>query len=142
MLKSTGFCLGAAINYDRHQVISKRTQENNNITFEHIEVAGLREGPNWEDYPNKALDNFSMEQDSVSSLPGNNSPSLDLSNIVAVASNISSLMSFSGTFIKREHSNFMDTKEVDTTSTPKKQKIEQEGQMVQVKKSSMKGKKK
>ena len=36
----------------------------------------------------------------------------------------------------------MDTEEADTASTPKKQKTEQEGQMVQVKKSSMKGKKK
>ena len=36
----------------------------------------------------------------------------------------------------------MDTEEVDTTSTPKKQKTEEEGQMVQVKKSSMKGIKK
>ena len=124
LLKSMGFCLGTAINYDPHQVISKRTQENKNNPFEHIEVAGLREAGNWEGYHDKSLDNFSMEQDSVSSLPGNNSPPLDLSNIVAVAGNISSLMSFSGTFMKREHSNFMDTKEVDTTSTPKKQKTE------------------
>ena len=36
----------------------------------------------------------------------------------------------------------MDTEEVDTASTPKKYKIEQEGQMVQVKKSSVKGKQK
>ena len=71
-----------------------------------------------------------MEQEFVSSLPGNNSPPMDLSNIVVVASNISSLMSFSGTSKKREHSNFMDTEEVYNASTPKKQKIEQEGQMV------------
>ena len=35
----------------------------------------------------------------------------------------------------------MDTEEADTSSTPKKQKIEQEVQMVQVKKSSVIGKK-
>ena len=46
---------------------------------------------------------------------------MDLCNIVAVAGNISSLIIFSGTSKKREHSNFMDTKEVDTASTPKKQ---------------------
>ena len=34
----------------------------------------------------------------------------------------------------------MDTEEADTASTPKKQKIGQEGKMVQVKKSSVKGK--
>ena len=36
----------------------------------------------------------------------------------------------------------MDTEEVDTASAPKKQKIGQEGQMVQVKKSSVKDKQK
>ena len=83
-----------------------------------------------------------MEQVSVSSLPRNNPPPMDLSNIVAVAGNILSLISFSKTSKKREHSYFMDTEEIDTASTPKKQKNEQEGQMVQVNKSSMKGKKK
>ena len=79
-----------------------------------------------------------MEQDSVSSIRGNNSPPKGLSHIVAVAGNISSLKSFSGNSKKREHLGFMDTKEEDTSSTPKKQKIGQEGKMVQVKKSSVK----
>ena len=48
-----GFYLGTAINYDPHQVISKRRQENNNNPFEHTEVVGLREAANWEDYPKK-----------------------------------------------------------------------------------------
>ena len=67
---------------------------------------------------------------------------MDLSNIVAVAGNISSLISFLENSKKREHPYFMDTEEIDTASTPKKQKIGQEGQMVQVKKNSVKGKKK
>ena len=83
-----------------------------------------------------------MEQDSVSSIPGNNSPPMELYNIVAFAANISSLISFSVNSKKREHSSFMDIEELDTASTPKKQKIGQEGQMVQVKKSSVKGKQK
>ena len=61
-----------------------------------------------------------MEQDSVSSIHGNNSPPMDLSNIVAVAGNISSLISFSGNSNKREQSDFMDTEEADTASTSKK----------------------
>ena len=68
-----GFSLGTAINYDPHHVISKRRQENNNNPFEHIEFDGLREVANWEDYPEKAPDIGSMKQDSVSSLPVNNS---------------------------------------------------------------------
>ena len=100
-----GFSLGVSINYDPHQVISKRRQENKNNPFEHTEVAGLRETANWEDYPNKTPNNISMEQDYVSSIPGNNSSPMDLSNIVAVASNISSLISFFREF--KEERTFM-----------------------------------
>ena len=82
-------------------MISKERQENRNNPFEHTEVAGLKEATNWEDYPNKTPDNISMEQDSMSSIPGNNYPLMDLSNIVAVAGNISSLVSFSRNSKKR-----------------------------------------
>ena len=82
------FSFGVAINYDPHQVISKRRQENKNNPFEHTEVAGLREEANWQDYPNKTPDNINMEQDSVSSIPGNNSSPTDISLIVVVAGNI------------------------------------------------------
>ena len=135
-----GFSLGTAINYDPHQVISKRRQENNNKPFEHTEVAGIREAANWEYYPDKAPNKVSMEQDSLSSLLGNNSPPMDISNIVVVASNDSPLISFSGTSKKREHAAFTDIEETDTASTPKKHKIEQEGKMVHVRKSNVKNK--
>ena len=46
MVKSMGFPLGVAINYDPHQMISKRKKGNNNKHFEHIEVAILREATN------------------------------------------------------------------------------------------------
>ena len=124
LLKSMGFSLGVAINYDPHQVISIRRQENKNKPFEHTEVAGIKEEANWEDYHDKALDNVNIEQDSVYSLPGNNFLPMDISNIVAIAGNESSLISFSGTSKKREHSDFMDTEEEDTASTPKKHKTE------------------
>ena len=65
-------------------MISKRRQANNNKPFEHIEVVGLKEAANWEDYPNQAPDNVYMEMDFVSSLPGNNSPPMDLSDIVEI----------------------------------------------------------
>ena len=120
MLKSMGFPSRVAINYDTHQMISKRRQDNNNKPFEHIEVAGLREETNWEDYPNQAPDNVCMEMDYVSSLLGNNSPPMDLSNIVVAARNVSSLISFSNNTKKREHAEPMDTEEVETASTPKR----------------------
>ena len=65
-----------------------------------------------------------MEQDFVSSIPGNNSSPMDLSNIVVVAGNILSLISFSGYSKNREDSGFRDTEEEDTASTPKKHKTE------------------
>ena len=110
LLRSMGFSLGASINYDPYKVISKRRQANKNKPFEHIEVSRLKEAANWEYYPNITPYNITMEQDSVSSIPRNNSPPMDPSNIVVVAGNISSLISFSGNSKKREHSGFMDTK--------------------------------
>ena len=118
-----GFSLGAGINYDPHQVISKTRQANKNNPFEHTEVARLREATNLEYYPKKTPNNISMKQDSISSMLGNNSPPMDLSNIVAVAGNFSLLISFSGNSKKREHSGFMEIEEADTSSTPKKHKI-------------------
>ena len=67
---------------------------------------------------------------------------MDISNIVVVVGNISSLISFSGNSKKREHVGFRDTEEADTASTSKKQKIGQEGKMVLVNKSNVKGKQK
>ena len=46
--------------------------------------------------------------------------------IVAMDGNVSSLISFSGSAKKRGHSDPMDTDEIDTASTPKKNKVEQE----------------
>ena len=66
-----------------------------------------------------------MEPDSVSSLPGNNSSQMNLSNIVAMVGNVSSLVSFLESAKKREHPEPMDIDEIDTTSTPKKHRVEQ-----------------
>ena len=68
-----------------------------------------------------------MQEDSLSSAPGNNSPQLDISSIVAAATHVTPLASF---FLeeKKERErgflDFMDIEEEDTTKTPKKQKIE------------------
>ena len=60
-----------------------------------------------------------MEPYYVSPIPVNNYSPMDLSNTVTIARNILSLKKFSGNSKKREHPSFMDTKEVDTASTPK-----------------------
>ena len=64
---------------------------------------------------------------------------MELSKVVAMAGNVSSLVSYSESSMKRGPSEPMETDEVDTASMPKKQKVEQEQQLVQVKRSSMKG---
>ena len=67
-----------------------------------------------------------MEQNSASSLPGENSSQINLSNIVAMAGDVSSLVSFSKNTKKRYHVEPMDTDDIDTTSMPKKHKMELE----------------
>ena len=68
-LKSMGFSLGQAINYDPHQIIYKRRQDNKNNPFKHTEIAEIREVANWEYYPNYATKDINMEQGFASSLP-------------------------------------------------------------------------
>ena len=69
LLRNMGFLLGQSINYDPHQVISKRRHTDKNNPFKHTEVAGLREAANWDDYPKHIAKDVSMEQNSTSSLP-------------------------------------------------------------------------
>ena len=52
---------------------------------------------------------------------------------------VSSLVSFSVSAKKRENVEPMDTDEIDISNTPKKHKVEQEQQIVQVKKNNMRG---
>ena len=85
---------------------------------------------NWDDYPNHTTKDVSMEQNSASFLPGENSSRMNLSNIVTMAGDVSSLASFSESNKERDHAKPMDTDDVDTTSTPKNHKLELEQQIV------------
>ena len=46
ILKDMGFSLEQAVNYDPHQIISKRRKAHKCDPFEHIEILGLREATN------------------------------------------------------------------------------------------------
>ena len=59
-----------------------------------------------------------------------NSAQRDLSSVIAAAIQITPLASFSEKTNKRDFSYAMDTEEEDTARTPKKKKIEKEGQLV------------
>ena len=92
--------------------------------FEHSETASLREAPNWDDFPNSITMDTSIGQASVSPLPGNGSPIMDLSKVVVMAGNVSFLVIYLRSSIKRGPVEPMKTDEVDTASMPKKKKVE------------------
>ena len=81
-----------------------------------------------------------MEQESTSPTHGNNSPPPGTSIQGPTKENITPLASVFEHSNKRDFSDVMDTKEKDTTNTPKKQKLDDAGQLVQG--ASEKGKKK
>ena len=78
-----------------------------------------------------------MELNFASSLPGENSFEINLSNIVIMAGYVSSLVSFSENTKKRDHAEPMNIDDIDTTTTPKKHKVELKQQIGQVNKSGM-----
>ena len=124
LLRGMGFSLGQAVNYDPHQIISKIRKARNSRPFEHTEIVGLREAANCDDFPNPAPMDTSIEQDTGSYLPGIASPQRELDKIVAIAREVSSLVIYSASSLKRGGPEPMDTEEVDMASMPKRQKIE------------------
>ena len=111
-------------------MISKRRQANKNKPFKQIDIVGLRVVENWDDYPNHTTKNVSMEHKSASSFPREKSSPMNLSNIVRMLGDVSSLMRFSESTKKRDHAKTMDTNDIDTVNMPKKYKMELEQQMV------------
>ena len=67
-----------------------------------------------------------MGQDSASSLPGEISSQMDLSNIVTMAGDVSSLVSFLEKTKKRYHGEPMETDDIDTDSMLKNHRVEPE----------------
>ena len=61
LLKGMGFSLEQAINYDPHQVISKRRKARKSNPFEHTEIPWLGEAANWDDFPNSTTMDVGIE---------------------------------------------------------------------------------
>ena len=101
LLKDMGFSIEQAMNYDPHQIISKRRKAHKCKPFEHIEIPRLKEVANWDDLPNPAAMDVSIGQSSVSPLPWVTSPQMEFSKVVAIARNVSSLVSYSGSSMKK-----------------------------------------
>ena len=101
LLRGMEFSLGQAVNYDPHQIISKRRKSHNCRPFKHTEIPGLREAANWDDFPNPTPMDTSIEQGTGSQLPGVVSPQRELAKVVVIAREFSSLVSYSVSSIKR-----------------------------------------
>ena len=124
-LRGMEFSLGQAVNYDPHQIISKRRKAHKCRPFEHTEIPGLRESANWDDFPNLAPMDTSIEQGTGSQLPRVVSPQRELATVVAIAEEFSSLVRYLASSMKRG-----DLGPMDTASMPKKQKVEPGQQLV------------
>ena len=120
LLKDMGFSLEQAVNYDPHQIISKRRKAHKCKPFEHTEIPGIREAENWDDFPNPTAMDVSIGQSSISPLPWVTSPKRELSKLFAKAKNVSSLVGYSMISMKRGGLESMETEEVDTAWMPKK----------------------
>ena len=94
LLKDMGFSLEKAMNYDPHQIISKMRKAHKCKPFEHTEIPGLSEAENWDDFLDLTMMYISIGQRSVSPLPWVTSPQRELSKVVAIAGNVSSLVSY------------------------------------------------
>ena len=82
-----------------------------------------------------------MQEDPTSLIHGNKSPPLGTSILGPVSEKVTPLASVSEHSNKRDFSDIMDTEEEDTTNTPKKQKQDDAGKMVQVASEKVKKKK-
>ena len=125
------------VNYDPHLIISDRRQANKNKPYGHSQVARLYEPANWIDYPKDINNGEDMQEDSLSPALGGSPPQQYLSSIVAASTHITPLVIFSKKVNKRDSLEAMDIDEEDTARTPKKQKIENLGKLVQVAKAKV-----
>ena len=65
LLKDMVFSLEQAMNYDPHQIISKRRKAHKCKPFEHNEIPGHMEAENWDDFPNPTAMDISIGRSSV-----------------------------------------------------------------------------
>ena len=133
LLKQMRFLTEPAVDYDPHQFISNRRKNVKRKTFKHVEVVGLADAANWDDYPKENPKDTNVQEDSSSSVKDVTLLMPDIFKVIVVAEKITPLASHSERTNKREFSGTMDIVEEDTAMTPKRQKIESEGQMVQTK---------
>ena len=120
LIRGMGFSLEQAVNYDPHQIISRRRKAHKCKPFEHTEILRLREAANWDDFPNPAPMDTSIERSTGSHMLGIASPQRELDKIVTIVGDVSSLVIYLASSVKRGGLEPMDTEEVKMTSMPKR----------------------
>ena len=70
--------------------------------FKHVEIVGLADAANWDDYPKENPKDDDMDEDYVSSVKGITSLIPDISKVVSAATKITPLSNYSERTNKRE----------------------------------------
>ena len=91
---------------------------------------GLTEAANWSNYPKEAPNIVDLDEDPSSRIGEVVSLLPDISNLVGAAESITPFSSKSEGNNKRDFQEAMDINEEDTDETPKRKKVETEGQLV------------
>ena len=66
LLNEMGFPTDPVVDYDSHQVISNRRKVVKRNPFNHVEVVGLEDVANWDDYPKETPKDTNLHKDSGS----------------------------------------------------------------------------
>ena len=120
LLKEMGFLTEPAVDYDPHQFISNRRKTVKRKTFKHVEVVGLVDAANWDDYPKENPKDADMDEDSNSFVKDITSLMPDISKVVSAATNITPLDSCYEKTNKWEGSEPMEIEDEDTARSPKR----------------------
>ena len=119
LLKGMDFKTYFVVDYDPLHVISIRKQVNKNKTFEHQEVEGLAEKTNWSNYLDPMENVEAPEENPLA--------------IVKTTKDIAPIASSIETTTPRNFSEAMEIEEEEESSkTNKRQKVEAEGELVEV----------
>ena len=121
-----GFPTKAAVEYDPHSVISNRRKVVNRKPFKHVEVVGLEDAANWDDYPKENPNDTNRKEDSSSSVKYITSLMPDVSKVVSAAINITPLASHLEKRIKWDILDHLEIEDEDTSITPKRKNIKVE----------------
>ena len=93
LLKEMGFFIDLVVDYDPHQVISNRIKYLKRNTFKHVEVVGLADVANFDDYPKETPKDTDVQEDSSYSIKNITSLMPYIYKLISAFVNITPLVS-------------------------------------------------